>query len=342
MLRYWLPFVVIFWTLPATADIPIGVTQVDKLDCLAIRQHAATVDALVQITQPKFVSNGTDLLWITHDSAGKVGFAMNRAYHLQIGPEQPAWYLLESHDNWLDPPDRPWIPYTRCVDPNPKIVARDPVRGVVYQTCWNSAPLSGSGADTTTRNIFLLCDGSHHWHLLGEGPIADSGADGISEYRSQSVEADVTWTDDSSSPVKLNFVLLSKDDWGMDDDNPNHPTLTIRQRMVPGPVDTAGVAEGIDPADIGPGPFKQQGPQYVILTNDEPRTAFTLDLLHYCCILPNQMGQAKNAQILRSAENALKQTNPSLGSILRRAANCHSPKIYGPFLTLREFRNSRQ
>jgi hypothetical protein len=298
------------------------------LDCLAIRQHAATLDALIQITQPKFVWNGTDLLWITHDGAGKVGFAMNRAYHLQIGREQPAWYLLESHDNWLDPPDRPWIPYTRCADPNPKIVARDPIRGVVYQACWGSAPLSGSGADTSTRNIFLLCDGTHHWRLLSDGPIGESGALGVSEYRSQSVEADVAWTDDGSSPVKLNFVLLSKDDWGMDDDNPNHPTLTIRQRMVPGPLDTAGVADGVGPADISPGPFKQQGPQYVILTNDETRIAFTLDLLHFRCILPNQMDRAKNAQILRSAENALKQTNPSLGSILRAGQKIVIPQQY--------------
>ena len=71
--------------------------------------------------------------------------------------------------------------------------------------------------------------------LPSDGPIGESGALGVSEYRSQSVEADVARTDDGSSPVKLNFVLLSKDDWGMDDDNPNHPISTIRQTYFPIP-----------------------------------------------------------------------------------------------------------
>ncbi len=263
MSRHWIFPLSILLLLPTMAaladDVPRpaitqpSVTAVDKLDNgLKIRQQAESFDALARLTNPKFVWRDRDMLWITHDESGKVEFTMNRAYDLQIARATPACFLLDAHNYW-DKTEGPAFLYTRFVDPQPMIIARDPVRGVVYQVHWNSSPAEGSGSITQTRNIFLLCDGKHRWHLLGEGPVGSSGCSGASEYIADSVEADVTWKNDPSSPVKLTFTLLTKDDWGLEGgelDTPDHPSLTICRTMVPAIADSGGLADGISPEDI--------------------------------------------------------------------------------------------
>lgn len=136
---------------PASATTQPDMTVLEKLDdTLQVRRQANSFSALVDLTRPNLVWGGRDMLWITRDDFGKPGFAMNRAYPLQVGRDRPAWYLMESHDFWLDTGDSPWIPYTYFFDHDPVVVARDRARGVIYQARWTSAPESGSGACTST------------------------------------------------------------------------------------------------------------------------------------------------------------------------------------------------
>src|SRR5580700_6125450 len=92
----------------AAASVTTQPDLLDKLnDGLKIRRAAENFTALADLTHPKFIWGRRDLLWIMYDADGKPMFAMNRAYNLQIGKQQAACYLLESHDYCWDDPDGP-------------------------------------------------------------------------------------------------------------------------------------------------------------------------------------------------------------------------------------------
>jgi hypothetical protein len=298
---------------PASATTQPDFTLVDKLaDGLKVRKHAANFTALADLTKPKLIFGGRDMVWVMHDPAGKPIFAMNRAYDLQIGKDQPACYLLDSNDNYfVDPPDGPTLIYTRFVDAHPIIVARDPVHGVVYQAHWDSAPESGSGAYTDTRNIFLLCDGNHRWHFLTEGPIGTGGRCGYDEHFDDAVSADVQWTSDPTQPVQLFFTLSTTDSWGFDGDM-YHNFMTVRRKVIPGQSDIQGVADAEDPGDFAPGPFKRQGPYYVIAGKSESLDSFVRRFFHIQ--IKENANDAKTVALIQSTEAALRTTNPWLAT----------------------------
>jgi hypothetical protein len=342
MSRHWISPLSILLLLPTMAaladDVPTpaiaqpSVTAVDKLDeGLKIGQQAESFDALVRVTKPKFVWRDRDMLWITHDESGKVGFMMNRAYDLQIASATPACFLLDAH-NYCHKTEGPAFLYTRFVDPQPMIVARDPVRGVVYQVHWNSSPADGSGSITQTRNIFLLCDGRHRWHLLGEGPVGSSGHLGAIEYIADSVQADVTWNNDPSSPVKLTFTLLTRDDWelaGGELDTPDHRSLTICRTMVPAVADSGGLADGISPEDLSPGAFRRQGPCYVIASKTEPLKDFLRQLAHRCSEVPIAPdGNSRDTRTSQAASKALIALNPFLAATVPAGAKIVLPEWF--------------
>jgi hypothetical protein len=307
-------------------------TAVDKLDDgLKTLQQAESFDALARLTKPKFVWRDRDMLWIIHDESGKVGFAMNRAYDLQVAHATPASFLLDGH-NYLDKTEGPAFPYTRFVDPQPVIIARDPVRGVVYQVHWNSSPAEGSGHITQTRNIFLLCDGRHRWHLLGEGPVGSSACSGASEYIADSVQANVMWENDPSSPVKLAFTLLTRDDWGLEGgglDTLDHPSLTICRTMVPAVADSRGLPNDILPEDIAPGAFQRQGPCYVIESKTEPLRDFLRRLAHRCSDVPIVAdGNGRNIKTSQAASKALIALNPFLTAEVPAGAKIVLPEWF--------------
>jgi len=312
----------------ASATTQPDLTILDKLnDRLKIRQAAGNFTALADMTRPKFIWGGRNMLWIMHDGAGKPMFAMNRAYALQIGRQQPACYLLESHDYYWDDPDGPTLIYTRFVDEHPLVVARDPSRGVIYQARWDSAPQSGSGAITQTRNIFLLCDGEHRWHLLGEGPIGSGGQCGGDEQINDAVEADSRWTGNPAHPVELSFTMLTTDLWDYDGEN-FHESMTVRRRMAPGPVDSSGYAKPEMAVDMSPGPFKRGGPYYLIASKGELLDSFVRRLCHQD--LSGVQSEAKKRTIVESTEASLRKTNPGLSTEIAKGEKIILPeKTYG-------------
>ncbi len=298
----------------ASATTQPDLTVLDKLDDrLKIGQTAGNFTALADLTRPKFIWGGRDMLWIMHDGAGKPMFAMNRAYDLKIGTQQPAWFLLESHDYWWDDPDGPMLIYTRFVDAHPLVVVRDPTRGVIYQARWDSAPQSGSGAITQTRNIFLLCDGEHRWHLLGEGPIGSRGQCGGDEQINDAVEADARWAGNPAHPVELSFTMLTTDLWDYDGEN-FHESMTVRRRMALGPVDSSGYSNPEAVADTSPGPFKRQGAYYVIASKRESLDSF---VRRFCRLdLLGMKDESQKRTFVESTEAAIRKTNPGLSAAI--------------------------
>ena len=157
------------------------------------------------------------------------------------------------------------------------IVARHPENGVVYQAQWTSQPISGSGGITDQRNVLLLCDGRHRWHLLAEGPrVTSYHRNGYPETETAHVETHATWTGDVDRPVRLAYTVCETVESGMGasegEVGPNHRIATVRWDAVPGrppPVTFAEQRDGFDPADEPPGPFVASGPGYTIADRAE-------------------------------------------------------------------------
>lgn len=199
---------------------------------LTIHQKAPTLDALVKQVRPRFVWNDYDLLWVVHDEAGKVGFAMNRAYALELPGDGGTAYLLEADAEYVC---KASLGYTRAVDKSPTIIARDPVRGVVYRTTWNSAEYEGTGHVRSSRDLFLLCDGKHRWHFLGEGPEQSTGRNGPVDFYSGRLDVSVRWTDQPAAPVEIHFSQVTK--WetpGRQELDYEYPSLVVRKDGVLG------------------------------------------------------------------------------------------------------------
>lgn len=198
---------------------------------LTVRQKAETFDALVKKVRPRFVWNDCDMLWIEHDGAGKPTFAMNRAYRLRVGGHE-AYYLFEATRDFISKDN---IDYTRRADATPKIIARDPRRGVVYRAVWISPTYDGTGHVQMSRQLFLFCDGQHRWHYIGEGPEEGDGRNSPSEYWSKRVESSVRWTDDPAAPVEVTTTQIRTSELLVGDGvNPASGPLDVRRDAVLG------------------------------------------------------------------------------------------------------------
>lgn len=283
-------------------------------DALMVRYRAESFDSLVRLTRPRLTWRGRDMLWVTHDAAGRVGFVMNRAY--DFGQPGPGFCLLEADGYCWPDAQQGAFRYTHATDTAPTIVARNPKRGVVYHARWQSAPQTGSGRLTDTRHLFLLCDELHRWHLLGEGPVTSDGANGADEVDEQTIETGAKWTRVPGHPVNLAFTLLATKQWGLSGDgqiDPHHPSLTIRWDMVAGKSDTGGLVDGIGPDDAAPGPFMTKPPPYIIASESEPLQGLAKRIAHCSTDFPVNGDDHAKRRYMDQLEGSLRQLNPALG-----------------------------
>ena len=311
----------------------------DKLpNSLANLQQAKDFDSLVQLTKPKFTWGARDMLWVVHDITGRVGFTMNRAYHLRIGHSPQACCLLNAKGYYLDLNEQAiYCSYTAFNDLHSIIVARDPRRGVVYQVRWKSAPEEGSGAMTVTRNIFLLCDGEHRWHFLGEGPAGSSACCGVDRYSADRVEARATWTDNTSTPLRFQLTFLTEYDWdigGRDLGTPGIPSLTVHRTMVPLSKSASGLSPNPPPErSDAPDPFTNEGPDCIVAPRTESLHAFVDELAQSnCCASLLQGKVSDQEQAYQAAEVQLKHANPSLGSKVSAGSTIFLPPPIGRWI----------
>jgi hypothetical protein len=297
------------------ASHPREAEKLAKLDdTLKVRCRAESFDSLVRLTRPRLTWRGHDMLWVTQDAAGRVGFVMDRAYDL--GQPGPVFCLLEADGYCWPDAQQGAFRYTRATDTAPIIVARDPKHGVVYHARWQSAPQTGSGRMIDTRHVFLLCDELHRWHLLGDGPITSEGANGADEVDEQTIETMATWTAVPEHPVDLAFTLLATKQWGLSGDgqnNPHHPSLTIRWDMVPGKSDTGGLADGIDAEDAPPGPFAAKQPPYIVASQSESLDGLARRIAHCSTGFPVNGDDHAKRRYMDQLEVSLRQLNPALG-----------------------------
>jgi hypothetical protein len=229
-------------------------------DHLHLRQHAATLKELVDKTRPEFVWNGKDcpwwahdLLWVTHNAAGKPTFAMNRAYALKLAKVQRTERCLFDADNDAQ---SDWFEYAREVDENPAILARDPRRGVVYRAAWHSLPNSGTGHILITRQLFFLCDVRNHWQFIGEGPEERTGRNGLANYYQISVATRIVWTNELSAPVQVLCTETETHECPTDGNRaPGIAPLSVRRD---------GTFGGASPGSV-----RWNGLSYIIVDKDE-------------------------------------------------------------------------
>ena len=185
---------------PPFPEVEGRTTQMDALDPqLKIRHQASTLNALIADTKPTFIVSPLDLVWLTHDADGKPNFILNQVYYLKTDRGH-AICLLEADHEYIAEAD---IEYFRTLDNKPLVLARHPKWGVVYEAEWPSAVISGTGAMQSFRHLFFLCDGTHHWHFVGEGPEGNFHKSSASEYTTTGIEAKVRWTDDPDQPVTI-------------------------------------------------------------------------------------------------------------------------------------------
>ncbi len=67
----------------------------------------------------------------------------------------------------------------------------------------------GTGQVESVRDIFLLCDAEHRWHLVGEGPELNLHSRiGLSCYHADRLISKVKWTGDANKPVEIACTLI--------------------------------------------------------------------------------------------------------------------------------------
>jgi hypothetical protein len=329
MLRLWvliLPFSLIAFAFQsALADLD---PQANGLPGgLIIRRQAKDFDTMVRQTKPDFVWNGTDMLWITQDASGKLGFTMDHAYTVQLTGRRDKTCCLFDCDGYAlgnEGCDGPAYPFTHESDAKPVKAAHDLKWGTVYQARWRDVGDMGSGCNRDTRNIFLLCDNAQHWRFLGDGPIANSHQDGASDSTVDTVRADVRWTGDAANPAELSFTLLSAHAW--EPDLRTTISLTVRRKMVLTPGHSLLNAYERDS-------YRQEGPYYVIAAKSEPLPSFAAKVTH-CWGLDLGVwgltyGDAKltagTTLINKEIENSLLRIDPSLAGGIKAGAKIVMP-----------------
>ena len=251
-----------------------GAAPVKLDDGVTVVAHAATLDALVATADPKLVWGERNFAWVTHGPATKkVGFRLNRATRAKVDGAD-VWCLLVG-DGCYDGKDEA-VRYAQADDADPIVVARDPVRGVVYQARWTDQSSAGTGRYTDQRTVLFLCDGRHRWSVLGEGPrVLVHGRCGWSSTATGHVETHVEWTADPKRPVRLAFTVcqtqwMSRDGHGWAD-GADHRERTERWTAVPGrPLNNGRLIAGPMMDDEPPGPWVRTGPRYALADRAEP------------------------------------------------------------------------
>jgi hypothetical protein len=141
------------------------------------------------------------------------------------------------------------------------------------------------------------------------------------------VEAGVQWTGNPVHPVELSFTMLTTDLWDYDCEKFNE-SMTVRRRMAPGPLGSWGYSNPEVGADISPGPFKRQGPYYVIADKSETLDSFVQRFRHQD-LVGNQT-EAKKRAFVESTEASLRTTNPWLSTEIIKGETIIIPeKMYG-------------
>ncbi|MGA2233219.1 MAG: hypothetical protein ABSH22_20140 [Tepidisphaeraceae bacterium] len=291
---------------------------------LIIRRQAEDFDAMVRQTKPDFVWNGADMLWITHDASGKPGFTMDHAYMVELTGQSKKTCCLFSCDGYaLAGGDGPEYPFTFESAAQSEKIAQDSKWGAVYQARWPSVGDMGSGCDRDTRNIFLLCDAKNQWHLLGDGPFANSHQNGSGDSTVETVKADVRWTGGAAHPAELSFTLLIARNWDWD-------PQTSFSMIIDCKLTTKPENKPFDEGDRGS--FMVQGHHYVIADKSESLAAFAQKIarcaeLDYRGIVADQ----RQKEIYRAVEMALIQIDPSLAGGVTAGAKIILPdKLFGP------------
>ena len=156
---------------------------------------------------------------------------MNRAYDLQPEAGPPAWFLLEAEEGACE---RGIVDYARHVDFKPQIVTKHPELGVVYRATWPSLVSTPHG-NLTARTLFLICDGDHRWHFIGEGPEEGEGKQSMDEHYVTRVESRGEWVADRAAPLNIRCtrIILWFTPSEIEND-PRFPDLELRQDFILG------------------------------------------------------------------------------------------------------------
>jgi hypothetical protein len=260
---------------------------------LAVGPQAPTFDTLVEQARPTFTWGARDLLWIRHNSNGKPFFEMNRAYHLRLDGGE-AFYLLEETSPFAFTPDEQ-VEYIRHADQAPSIVARHSRFGVVYQANWPSPMHEGTGHWEYERHIYLLCDGEHRWHLIGEGPQTSTGKAG-SDHFSSEIETDVAWTAKMAQPLELHLTQIThRETLG---EPPGESPLDTRRDFVLG---------GKLPAKL-----KSDGGLYILLSKSRSLDSLAGAVAYWFAVQGNDVDQRTRQKALATTKKTLRQSNPEL------------------------------
>jgi hypothetical protein len=310
------------WIIPALllgmARLGFGEIKAHPLDPeLHVGLEADTLNDLKSAAKPTFVWRDHDLAWVDHDSAGKPVFAFNRAYSLALEPGQKRWYLLEATADFCS--DRV-IDYTRHVDLDPKIIARDAVGGVVYQATW-PAPNDASVSDAVHdyRTLFFLCDGRHKWHLLGEAPVCGtSRAAGRGTEQRRSIP-DVHWNCDATPSASVDVTTIYADK-GFPDatGRPDPLDIEMREPTPAGQASLDGTDEAGNPENA-----------YVLIEKPESVDSLARRMAAHYADLPDESKPAGRAAAMRLFKAAVLRANPDLPANLPVGTHVRLPTDLG-------------
>jgi hypothetical protein len=284
---------------------------------LHIRLETDTLDHLKAAAKPDFVwgCDRHELAWVEHDSAGKPIFAFNKAYALTLKPGRVGWYLLEATADFCS--DRN-IDYTRFVDGHPKIIARDPVGGVVYQATWpGPGYASASDAEHDYRTLFFLCDGNHKWHLLGEAPECGSSRIAGRGSEERRLVPAVRWKLGANPSAEVNVTTIYADRG--DPDAAGRPDPLDIEMRVPTPAGQDSL-DGTDEA----GNWQAA---YVLIEKPEPIDSLVLRIAEHYADLPDESKPADRAAAIRSVKAAVLKINPDLPAKVRVSKRVRLPNL---------------
>lgn len=227
-----------------------------------IVMETSSLEELLAIGKPTFVTYDGDLIWVGTGFGGKLTFMIDRVRRVQTDDQPEKWCILKpisysaswgfDHVAVIELFDKK--PVHDGGPGNYAVALSESDHGdILYEIGWQRGP-AGSGNVTVTRPFYLLKMKSGKWLLVGEGPSESSGTSGRDYSYATYATSLVQWQGGSDHPVTISFKKVK---WHCEIESQGHGAPWLH-------VYCAAILEGPYPAEL-----RYTSPEYVVAEEND-------------------------------------------------------------------------